>query len=91
MSDNQVDHPADITDTSRHTQREIMVRSAVRVVSKQTRDESPQRRVLETASISERPIATSTNTRSAWPIQSSQPFYVGPRFICNLMVAVACM
>ena len=65
MSDNRVDHPADITDTSWHTQREIMVRSAVRVVSKQTRDESPQRRVLETASISERPIATSTNTRFA--------------------------
>ena len=43
MSDNQVDHPADITDTSRHTQREIMAPSAVWVVRKQTRHESPQR------------------------------------------------
>ena len=65
MTDNRVDHPADITDTSRHTQREIMVPSAVRVVSRETRHESPQRRVQATASMSDRPIATSTNTRFA--------------------------
>lgn len=65
MTDNRVDHPADITDTSRHTQREIMVPSAVRVVSRQTRHDSSQRRVLATASMSDRPIATSTNTRFA--------------------------
>lgn len=88
MTDNQVDHAADITNASRHTQREIMMPSAVRVVSKQTRHESPQRSFPATASMSGKPIATSANTRFARPSQSSQLFYVGPRFTCNLMVGV---
>lgn len=65
MTDNRVDDPAGITNTSRDTQREIMVPSAVWLVSKQTRHESPQRRVLATASMSDRPIAASTNKRFA--------------------------
>lgn len=71
MTANRVEHPADITDTSRHTQREIMVPSAVWVVRKQTRHESPQRRVVATASMSDKPIVTSANTRFVWPTQSS--------------------
>ena len=87
MTDNQVDHPADITDTSRHTQREIMVRSAVRVVSKQTRDESPQRRVSATASMSDKRIVTSVKIRFARPSQSSQSVYGDPRITRHLVVA----
>ena len=63
MTDNQVDHPAVITHTSRHTQREIMVPSAVRVVSEQARHESPQRRVSATASMSDKRIVTSVKIR----------------------------
>lgn len=87
MTDNQVDHPAVITHTSRHTQREIMVPSAVRVVSEQARHESPQRRVSATASMSDKRIVTSVKIRFARPSKSSQPSYVAPRFIRNLIVA----
>ena len=91
MTDNQVDHPAVITHTSRHTQREIMVPSAVRVVSEQARHESPRRRVPATASMSDTAIATSASTRFAWLSHSSQRFYVGTRFTHNLVVAGFCL
>mgnify|MGYP000891596730 CR=1 FL=1 len=71
MTDNRVDDPADITNTSRDTQREIMVPSAVWMVRKQTRHESPQRRFVATASMSDKPIVNSVNTRFVWPSQSS--------------------
>lgn len=71
MTANRVEHPADITDSSRHTQREIMVPWAVWMVRKQTRYESPQRRVVATASMSDKPIVNSVNTRFVWPSQSS--------------------
>ena len=87
MTDNQVDHPAVITHTSRHTQREIMVPLAVRVVSEQARHESPQRRVSATASMSDKRIVTSVKIWFARPSQSSQSVYGDPRITCNLVVA----
>ncbi len=91
MTATQVDHPADVTNTSRHTQREIMVPSAVGVVCKQTRRENLQRRVPATASMSDTAIATSASTRFAWLSHSSQRFYVGTRFTHNLVVAGFCL